>query len=129
MLQDRQIDRVVLKIQRLENALEKILIKEVVRPEVYLEKEGKRIPAVKGLKWGRDFKCETFSFTAEGLSEGVKYYLYANTGSPEHQVSVNGRKVGMLDYISNAFEPPARTHRYLLLENLKNGDKVSLEAY
>jgi len=129
MLQDRQIDRVVLKIQRLENALEKILIKEVVRPVVYLEKEGKRIPAAKGLKWGRDFKCETFSFTAEGLSEGVKYYLYANTGSPEHQVSVNGRKVGMLDYISNAFEPPARTHRYLLLEDLKNGDEVRLEAY
>lgn len=129
MLQDRQIDRMVLKIQRLENSLEKFLVRAVVYPKVTLVKEGKEIPAVKGLKWGRDFKCETFSFTCEGLSEGVKYYLYAKTGSPEHQVSVNGHKVGMLDYIEDAFEPPARTHRYLLLDGLKNGDVVSLEAY
>lgn len=129
MLQDRQIDRMVLKIQRLENALEKLLIKEIIKPEVFLEKDGRMIPAHKGLKWGRDFKCETFSFTVKGISEDKKYYLYANTGSPEHQVTLNGRKIGMLDYISNAFEPPARTHRYLLLENLKEGDVVCLEAY
>ena len=35
----------------------------------------------------------------------------------------------MLDYITDAFEPPARTHRYLLLDGLKNGDKVTLEGY
>ena len=129
MLQDRQIDRMVLKIQRLENSLEKFLVKDVIHPSVKLHKNGKKIDAYKGMRWGQDFKCETFSFVCERLSSGVKYYLYANSGSPEHQVFVNGKRVGMLDYIEGAFEPPARTHRYLLLENLKDGDEVSLEAY
>ena len=129
MLQDRQIDRMVLKIQRLENSLEKFLVKEVIHPSVKLLKNGKKIDAYKGMRWGQDFKCETFSFLCEGLVTGVKYYLFANSGSPEHQVFVNGKRVGMLDYIEGAFEPPARTHRYLLLEDLKDGDEVSLEAY
>ena len=129
MLQDRQIDRMVLKVQRLETSYEKFLIKETVYPRVYLEKNGKNILAKPGLRWGRDFKCGNFSFVIEGIKEDEKYYLYAKTGSPEHQVFVNGKRVGMLDYVENAFEPPARTHRYLLLDGLKNGDRVTLEAY
>lgn len=129
MLQDKQIDRLVLKVQRLENTFAEFLVKKVISPKVTLTKHGKEVEAYRGLRWGKDFKCETFRFTAEGLSDGESYYLFANTGSPEHQVAVNGKKVGMLDYISNAFEPPARTHRYLLLDGLRNGDQVTLEAY
>ncbi|MBR4836789.1 MAG: hypothetical protein IKU99_07260, partial [Clostridia bacterium] len=129
MLQDKQIDRLVLKVQRLETTFAEFLVKKVISPKVTVTKQGKEVEAYKGLRWGKDFKCETFKFTAEGLSEGEKYYLFANTGSPEHQIAVNGKKVGMLDYITNAFEPPARTHRYLLLDGLKNGDVVTLEAY
>ncbi len=129
MLQDRQIDRMVSKVARLEEMYSSFLVKEVIEPSVTLHKDGKVIPVKKGYKWGKDFALVTFSFTVEGLLDGEKYYLFADTGAAEHLVSVNGRKAGMLDFITNAFEPPTRTHRYILLEGLKNGDEVTLEAY
>lgn len=129
MLQDRQIDRMVLKVARLEQMYAQFLVKKVIEPEVFIHKNGRDIPVSRGYRWGKDFCCETFSFVANGLQENEKYYVFANTGAPEHLVSVNGKKVGLLDFITNAFEPPARTHKYLLLEGLSNGDKVMLEGY
>ena len=129
MLQDRQIDRMVSKVARLEQMYASFIVKKVIEPIVTIRKNGKDVVVKNGYKWGRDFLCETFSFVADGLTAGEKYYVFAETGATEHLVSINGKKVGMLDYITDAFEPPARTHRYLLLEGLKNGDTVSLEAY
>lgn len=131
MLQDRQIDRMILKMQRLQAMYESRLVSHVIYPEVILEKGGVRTPAIDGMQWGEDFALATFSFTVDGLVEGERYYLTADTGASEHLVCVNGKKVGLLDYIapSDAFEPPSRTHRYLHLDGLKNGDTVSLEAY
>ena len=128
MLQDRQIDRMVSKVARLEQMYASFIVKKVIEPIVTIRKNGKDVVVKNGYKWGRDFLCETFSFVADGLTAGEKYYVFAETGATEHLVSINGKKVGMLDYITDAFEPPARTHRYLLLEGLKNGDTVSLEG-
>lgn len=119
----------VSKVARLEGMYSGLLIEELINPEVTTEVHGKEIKVKKGYRWGKDFRCQTFKFVCRGLSSDESYYLFANTGAAEHLVSVNGKKVGMLDYITNAFEPPARTHRYLLLEGLKNGDTVTLEAY
>ncbi|MBE6925638.1 MAG: alpha-mannosidase [Ruminococcaceae bacterium] len=129
MLQDRQIDRMVQKVARLEQIYSAFLIKKTIKPKVMMEKNGKVSEIKKGQRWGEAFKCATFAFVCDGLDEDEKYYVYAESGAPEHLVLVNGKKVGMLDYITDAYEPPARTHRYLLLEGLKNGDTVTLEAY
>lgn len=129
MLQDRQVERMVLKVARLEQMYSEFLIKKVVYPRVFIEKAGRKIEVSRGYKWGKDFELAKFSFVAEGIDEGEKYFVYANTGAPEHLILLNGRKIGMLDYITNAFEPPARTHRYVLLDGLKNGDEVVLEAF
>jgi len=131
MLQDRQIDRMILKMQRLRAMYEGKLVSEVLHPEVTISKDGLTTLAHDGMLWGENFALATFSFVVRGLVEGEKYYIAADTGASEHLVCVNGRKIGILDYIapSDAFEPPARTHRYLLLDGLKNGDTVSLEAY
>ena len=131
MLQDRQIDRMILKMQRLRSVYENSLVCEVITPEVVMEKLGATSSVSEGMRWGEDFALATFSFTVKGIDEGKKYYLAADTGAGEHLVCVNGKKVGLLDYIApaDAFEPPARTHRYLYLDGLKNGDTVSLEAY
>ena len=129
MLQDRQIERMVLKVERLEQIYSAFLVKKTIHPKVLMEKNGKVTEIKKGQKWGEEFQCATFRFVCEGLAENEKYYVYAESGAPEHLVTVNGKKVGMLDFITDAYEPPARTHRYLLLEGLKNGDTVALEAY
>lgn len=131
MLQDRQIDRMILKMQRLRSMYEGSLVCEVITPDVVMEKDGVCTSVSEGMEWGEDFALATFSFTVSGIADGEKYYVTANTGAGEHLVCVNGKKVGMLDYIApaDAFEPPARTHRYLYLDGLKNGDVVSLEAY
>ena len=131
MLQDRQIDRMILKMQRLQTMYESCLVSQVIYPDVTAEKNGISVPATDGMQWGEDFAIATFSFTAEGICEGERYYLAADTGATEHLVSVNEKKVGILDYIApaDAFEPPSRTHRYLYLDGLKNGDRVCLEAY
>ena len=131
MLQDRQIDRMILKMQRLRSMYESNLVCEVITPEVFMERNGVISPVSEGMEWGEDFALATFSFTVEGIADGEKYYLAADTGAGEHLVCVNGKKVGMLDYIApaDAFEPPARTHRYIYLDGLKNGDVISLEAY
>ncbi|MBO5715025.1 MAG: alpha-mannosidase [Clostridia bacterium] len=129
LLQDKQIDRMVLKVRRLEQMYADFLVKETLHPTVTVNKVGKEFEVKKGYRWGKDFACENFSFVAEGLRDGEKYYVFADAGSPEYLIYVNGKKVGMLDYIPDAFEPPARTHRYVLLDGLKNGDRVTLEAY
>lgn len=129
MLQDRQVERMVQKVARLEQMYGGFLIKQIVEPKVTTIHNGKKIQVQKGYRWGKDFKCQDFSFVVENINENEKHYVFANSGAAEHLVSVNGIKIGMLDYITNAFEPPARTHRYLLLEGLKNGDEVTLEAY
>ena len=131
MLQDRQIDRMILKMQRLQTMYEDRLVKSEVRPEVTVQTGNTEAIATEGMQWGSEFALATFSFTVDGIIEGERYYLVAETGASEHLVSVNGRKVGLLDYIApaDAFEPPSRTHRYLYLDGLKNGDTVSLEAY
>ncbi len=131
MLQDRQIDRMILKMQRLRSVYESHLPCEVITPDVVMEKNGVILPIREGMNWGEDFALATFSFTVKGIDEDKKYYLAADTGAGEHLVCVNGKKVGILDYIApaDAFEPPARTHKYIYLDGLKNGDTVSLEAY
>ncbi len=129
MLQDRQIDRMVSKVNRLIETYQGYLVKEKITPAVAIEKNGRSTPISSGELWGSDFLLATFTLVAEGLTEGEKYYIAADTGASEHLVCVNGKKVGLLDYIENAFEPPSRTHKYLLLEGLKNGDEVTLEAY
>ncbi len=131
MLQDRQIDRMILKMQRLQAMYESHLVSRVIYPEVTMDKDGVKSLATEGMQWGEDFALATFSFTVSGILEGDKYYLFAETGAGEHLVCVNEKKVGILDYIApaDAFEPPSRTHRYLYLDGLKNGDVVCLEAY
>ncbi len=129
MLQDRQVDRMVQKVARLADMYSRFAVECVISPKVIVCQNGKSKEIKPGDKWGRDFATAEFSFKASGLSEGKKYYLFANTGAPEHLVRVNGKKVGILDFIEGAFEPPARTHKYLWLEGLKNGDEVTLEGY
>lgn len=131
MLQDRQIDRMILKMQRLQAMYDSRLISRVIYPEVTMEKDGEKTVMTEGTHWGEDFAIATFSFVVNGISEEEKYYLAADTGAGEHLVCVNGKKVGIIDYIApaDAFEPPSRTHRYVYLDGLKNGDVVSLEAY
>lgn len=129
MLQDKQIDRMVLKVARLEQMYSNFLVKKVVEPRITTVKNGREFEVTKGYKWGSDFKCQTFSFVVENIDENEKHYVFANSGAAEHLISVNGKKVGMLDYVPNAFEPDARIHRYVLLDGLKNGDVVDLEAY
>lgn len=129
MLQDRQIDRMVSKVQRLADMYRGRLVKEKLTPPVTISKKGVTSPVREGDAWGEDFLLAIFSLVAEGLSAGEKYYILADTGASEHLVCVNGKKVGLLDYIENAFEPPSRTHKYLLLDGLENGDEITLEAY
>ena len=129
MLQDKQIDRMILKVARLEKVYADLMVERIVQQKVTVCKNGKDVQISKGYKWGKNFKLETFSFVVQGLKEGEKYYVFANSGAAEHLVYVNGKKVGMLDYVDYAFEPMARIHRYLLLDGLKNGDVVTLDGY
>ena len=42
MLQDRQVDRMVLKVARLEAMYSEFMVKDVIYPRVYIERRGKR---------------------------------------------------------------------------------------
>ena len=95
MLQDRQIDRMILKMQRLQSMYEGHLVSRVIYPEVTVEINGTKVLATEGMQWGQDFATATFSFTVNGILEGEKYYLTAQTGAPEHLVCINGKKVGI----------------------------------
>lgn len=128
MLQGKQIDRMVAKVMRLGEVYSPYLIEERITPQVYITENGKTRAISAGDKWGGEFRCATFTFTVPVLGP-FKYYVCADTGAPEHLVCVNGVKVGMLDYIDSAYDKSTRAHRYVLLENLKSGDCVSLEGY
>ena len=77
MLQDRQVERMVQKVARLEQMYGEFLIKAVLEPKVTTLKNGKEIQVNNGYKWGSDFKCQTFSFTVENIDENEKHYVFA----------------------------------------------------
>lgn len=129
MLIGKQVDRLVAKVMRLGDVYQPFLIKQTLNPVIMLEENGVSRPVVRGDRWGGEFCVGRFWFTAEGLEEGKKYRLFANTGAVEHQIAVNGRSMGMLDHLEHASEPMFRIHRYVWLEGLKNGDRVTLDAY
>ncbi len=129
MLQYKQIDRMVAKVQRLGEVYQPFLITQTLRPQVYTCKGGKALAVKPGYKWGKDFTYADFYFTAENLDPDKTYYLFAETGGTEHLISVNGKKIGMMDYVPHAVDAIFRTHKYVLLQGLKNGDRVQAESY
>lgn len=129
MLIGKQVDRLAAKVMRLTDVYLPFLISETVTPEVVITENGVSRPVAPGDCWGGEFCLAQFRFTAKGIHPGKKYRLFADTGAVEHQVSVNGKSVGLLDHIDHASEPMFRIHRYLWLENLAEGDTVTLDAY
>ena len=129
MLIGKQVDRLVAKVMRLTDVYLPFLITETVLPEVTLTENGESRSIVRGDAWGGEFCVSRFSFTAKGVDPNKKYRIFANTGAVEHQIAVNGRSIGILDYVEHASEPMFRIHKYVWLENLKDGDVVTLDAY
>ena len=129
MLQGRQTDRLIAKVMRLGVVYEPLMKTSEVFQTVFISEGGITSPAKKGLTWGKDFSYADFYFEAQGLKKGESYYLSAETGGVEHLVSVNGKKVGLIDKVEGERDGVFRIHGLLLLDNLKNGDKVNVEAY
>ena len=129
MLIGKQVDRLVAKVMRLGTVYEPFLITEILSPSVTLTENGVSRPITAGDSWGGEFCVSRFSFTAQGITPGKKYRLFADTGAVEHQIAVNGYSVGMLDHIDHASEPMFRIHRYVWLQGLQNGDTVTLDGY
>ena len=113
MLIGKQMDRLVAKVMRLTDVYLPFLVAETVTPAVTLTENGVSRPVAKGERWGGEFCLARFSFTAEGIDPAKKYRLFANTGAVEHQIAVNGKSMGMLDYIDHASEPMFRIHKYV----------------
>lgn len=129
MLIGKQVDRLVAKVMRLTDVYLPFLIDETIIPEVMLTENGISRSVARGDAWGGEFCVSRFSFVAQGIDPNKKYRLFANTGAVEHQIAVNGMSMGMLDHIEHASEPMFRIHKYLWLENLKDGDVVTLDGY
>lgn len=129
MLQEKQLERLIWKISRLNEVYRPFLIDDRIYPDVTITERGSTRPARKGEKWGGEFRCAEFGFTVPALDGAKKYYLSADTGAVEHLIRVNGRAVGLTDHIEGASEEQFRVHRYVLLDGLKTGDRVSLEGY
>lgn len=122
---EKQIERLINKMFNLINVYDKYVIKEEIEiNEVLLD--GKKIN--KGEIWGKDFGYGTFSFKVPHL-KNEEYYLFCLTGAVEHLVSINNKKMGMLDYVPHAMDPSSRIHKYLYLENVKENDLIEVEAY
>ena len=92
MLQDKQVDRMVQKVARLEQMYGEFLVKYIVAPKVTTVHNGKEIEVQNGYRWGKAFKCQSFSFVVENINENEKHYVFANSGAAEHLISVNGEK-------------------------------------
>lgn len=129
MLIGKQVDRLVAKVMRLTDVYLPFLITETIMPDVTLTENGISRPVSQGDRWGGEFCVGQFRFTAKRIAPNKKYRLFANTGAVEHQIAVNGISVGLLDHIDHASEPMFRIHKYLWLENLKDGDVVTLDGY
>lgn len=128
MLIGKQVDRLVAKVMRLTEVYRPFLIRETLEPEVSITEKGQTRPIKEGDAWGGEFCVGTFCFTAQNIDPTKKYRIFADTGAVEHQICVNGRSVGILDYIEHPSDP-FRIHRYLWLEGLAEGDQVTVEAY
>lgn len=129
MLQGKQVDRLISKVKRLAEVYFPYVLEEELTPEVFICENSKTRKIECGDKWGGEFACADFNLVAPALVKNAKYYLYAETGAVEHLISVNGKKVGLTDYIENAMEPMFRVHKFVYLEGLKEGDKVCVQGY
>lgn len=124
-MHQKQIDRLINKMKQLTNIYQKyVIVSEMKINEVYYQDK----LITDGTYWGKDFEYGTFRFTVPKL-KNEKYYIFCLTGSTEHLIKVNGREVGMLDYVPNAMDDIFRIHKYLYLENLKEEDQVVVEGY
>jgi len=122
----KQLERLINKINQLPSIYEKYLvIEEHIINDVKLN--GKIIK--KGDLWGSDFAYGEFKFTARGIEKDKSYYLFSVTGGVEHLISVNGKKIGLSDFVENATDDIFRIHKYVLLDGIKNGDEITVEAY
>ena len=113
MINQKQLDRLVLKIVRLKDIYRRYAVAAMHEQEVYLD--GKRME--KGESWGEDFSYADFVFTYKG---GYKApYLYVESGGVEHLLSADGKPFGMTDDLPNGKDAIFRCHKYISLKNIR----------
>ena len=122
----KQIERLVKKIERITSVYQSLLIDDEIRiNDVYLN--GKRIK--ENEKWGSEGEYGVFKFSVSRLDTNKKYYLFSLTGATEQLIKVNSKEVGLIDYVKDAEDSASRIHKYVLLDNIKQGDVIEIEAY
>lgn len=129
MLQGKQVDRLVAKVMRLGDVYEQLVVRKEVPQKVFVTTNNSTQEAHCGLQWGNDFTYADFWFEVQGVEENQFYCLLAETGGTEHLVSVNGRKIGLVDKVEKERDGIFRIHGLLPLDGIKNGDRINVEAY
>lgn len=123
MINVKQLNRLVLKVDRLKTFYADYLIKAEAEQEVLLD--GK--PIAKGEQWGKDFGYGYFTF--EYHTDFENPYLYVETGGVEHLLLADGKPFGMTDYLPNGKDAIFRCHKYVSLKNVPQGAKLTVEGY
>ncbi len=128
MVNLKQLNRLIAKVMRLGTLYERWLVQSREEIPAQIATPSGKKPISCGACWGEEFTCSEFFFTLSKLPEG-KVYLECDNGAVESLVEIDGMPYGMIDWVRNASEPEFRVHRYLLLENVKEGAAVRVEAY
>lgn len=125
-MHQKQIERMVSKVENLAGLYQKYII-ESKEDISNILLDGKRVKS--GDLWGQNFGYGTFSFRVPKIDSNKKYYLTLITGATEHLVKVNGKEIGLIDYVKNPWEWVQRFHKYLLLDGIKENDLIEIKAY
>ncbi len=121
-----QTERLIAKVQRLEAVYGGCLIASRTPLSVTAVENGRRRRMKEGQTWGGPFVCAEFFASLPAASDG---WLECDDGAVENLIEVDGKPVGMTDFVANAREPEFRVHRYAPLGRVKRGAKLRVEAY
>ncbi|MBQ2712730.1 MAG: hypothetical protein IJF71_05060, partial [Clostridia bacterium] len=123
MINLRQLDRLVIKMVKLKDYYQSYLVRGEQEQSVLLN--GK--PILHGQEWGEDFGYGKFTFTYKKCFQNP--YLYVDNGGVENLLLHSGKPFGLTDDIPNGRDAIFRTHKYVSLAEIEEGEEIEAEAY
>lgn len=131
------MDKLTVKVAKLENSYKKFLIEEIYSPVFSFSQTQDRLlcaptggePAHNGLEWGGEFAYGWFTgkFSVPKSQKGKQLYLQIKTGGVESLVFIDGKPIGMCDVVDLAEEPMFRCHQYIPID--KTDGFLAVESY
>lgn len=126
MLNFKQQERLIAKVQRLEQVYAEYLVESRTALPVCVREGEELLPVEDGYRWGAPFEYRRFECELPPTEEDT--FLECDNGATENLLFLDGVPFGMTDWVRGAREADVRRHRFVPLPAGRGGRLVA-EGY